>query len=116
MIYEYLQDNGAVGAENAMYKAVLSRYFGMTDDGIKRAVNNEREQGYPIDYSNRGYYIPANRAENDECCERLRREGYRRIKTARALETAYNAQNGQQGGQLSMFGNVADTIEDINEQ
>lgn len=96
MIREYLEGVGAVGSENAIYQAELARQVGMTKDGVKKAVNIERQQDGALICSDvNGYYMPKDRediarfaAKEDATADSHRR-------TAKPFHEALRVQEGQ---------------------
>lgn len=96
MVYEYLSDVGAIGADNAISKADLAVRLGMTEDGIKRNVNNERQrQALLICSGIRGYYIPENREEIAQFAAVQDAVAESHRMTAKPFHDALRAQEGQ---------------------
>lgn len=107
MVYEYLQEIGAIGAENAVCKAALAKPLGMSEDGVKDTVSDERrQQGYLICSNSRGYYMAKDRAELAEFAARETATANTHRETA---EIFYRALR-EQEGQLSVFLDPADDM------
>lgn len=99
MIYEYLQEIGAVGADRAVYQAELAKRFGTSRDSIKQMVSNERRQGLLTCSNGNGYFLPANREEMAQFAAREDATANTHRQTAKLFHEALKAQDGQ----LDMF-------------
>lgn len=96
MIYEYLQEIGAVGAERAVCKAALGKMIGTTAETVKDMVSDERKrQGLYICSNGRGYYLPANREEMAEFAARETATANTHRETAEIFYKALREQDGQ---------------------
>lgn len=97
MLYEYLNDVGAIGAENAIYKAELARRLGVTEDDVKQAANVERQRlALLVCSDNGGYFLPKNREEIARFAAREDAIAESHRRTAKPFHDALKAQDGQQ--------------------
>lgn len=96
MIYEYLHEIGAVGAEHATCKTALGKMIGVTAEAVKIMVSDERRrQGYLICSNGRGYYVAKNRAELAEFAARESATANTHRETAEIFYKALREQDGQ---------------------
>lgn len=96
MIYEYLEQVGAIGAENAIRKADLAAQLGMTEEDVKRQVNFERQQQSLLVCSGTcGYFLPKDREEIAEFAAKEDAVAESHRLTAKPFHEALKAQEGQ---------------------
>lgn len=84
MIHELLTE----GRENARTGRELARHFNCDIRHISAAVERERREGHPIcaaSGENPGYYLPADAAELENYCKRLKGRAVELFKTRQAL-------------------------------
>lgn len=83
-IYEQL----GTGKENAMTGRELATMFDCDIRLITQEIERERRAGHPIcaaSGENPGYYMPADDAELQEYCDKLKSRGIELFKTRQAL-------------------------------
>lgn len=95
MIYEYLKQVGAIGAENAISQKDLCAVFGMNSAALKETIRNERKNGKLIIGDSHGYYIAATRAEIEAFYNSMKSAAISRFETLKVFRDALRSQDGQ---------------------
>lgn len=96
MIYEYLQDSGAIGAANAKPMQALCSVFGLQPTQLKKTVQQERKDGALICSDAGGYYIAQDRAEIAGFYKATRAAAISRLQIIKPFRAALREQDGQQ--------------------
>lgn len=108
MICEYLQEIGAIGAENAVCKAALAKPLGMSPDGVKNMVSDERRRsGHLICSNGKGYYMAKDCSELAEFAVRETATANTHRETA---EMFYKALDALEGGDNERLYKVSASI------
>lgn len=97
MIYEILNDSGAIGKESAVKQVDLCHRCGMKSSELKKVVQTERRNGALICSDNRGYYLPAERGETVAFYKATRAAAISRFETLRTFRAALGLPEGQIG-------------------
>lgn len=108
MIYEYLKQVGAIGAENAISQKDLCAVFGMNSAALKETIRNERKNGKLIIGDSHGYYIAATRAEIEAFYNSMKSAAISRFETLKVFRDALRSQDEQ--------ADIMDYLEDTNSE
>lgn len=93
MLYEYLNEKGAIGAENAIDTAAIMAAFHLNRRGVVQLVADERKAGRLICTGGGagGYYLPANDGEIIAQRRRLEKTFVSRANAVRVFRRACRA-------------------------
>ena len=95
MIYEILEQSGAVGKQSAVKQADLCRRCGLRSSELKKIVQAERRNGALICSDSHGYYLPADRSETVAFYKATRAAAVSRFETLRTFRAALGLPEGQ---------------------
>lgn len=75
------------GRSNALHLADLVRLTGWPERDVRKAIQQERQQGSPILSDNRsGYFLPGNEQEGVLCVRSLRHRAHEILRVAACIE------------------------------
>lgn len=75
------------GRSNALHLADLVRLTGWPERDVRKAIQQERQQGSPILSDNRsGYFLPGNEQEGGLCVRSLRHRAHEILRAAACIE------------------------------
>ena len=75
------------GRSNALHLADLVRLTGWPERDVRKAIQQERQQGSPILSDNRsGYFLPGNEQEGVLCVRSLRHRAHEILRAAACIE------------------------------
>lgn len=97
MIYEILEQSGAIGKESAVKQADLCHRCGLKSSELKKTVQAERRNGVLICSDSHGYYLPADRSETVAFYRATRAAAISRFETLRTFRAALGLPEGQIG-------------------
>lgn len=94
---QYIYNLIPTGQENAIHLDNIAKSLGVSPRYAKKLVRDARMEGLAICSGDCGYWIASNEEEQELFIKRLRKQGYERLKTAKAVNNTLKDNKGVTG-------------------